>query len=393
MFGMKHKVQAWCEAGLIDPAQADAIFAHEQAGKRGTFGRNLAATAVLTIILGIASIIASNWNDIPADAKIGGHVALNMAVAIVAWFAAVRGNVILREGAVLAFFGLSLTILALIGQVFQLEGAISDLLVLWMVMTLPFIAFFGRTRLTAVPWMIGFLVTITVVMSEYLPPLPDFWQICFIYGVGTFLPLGLIGDGSLRVFQRLKPCYAEIFTRTGFGLLAINASIASLYWTAPRTQTLMDNAHDVGLTYTQGYLILAGIFMVAILGIAVHAMVCRFYRDQAERRAGLLFVIVSLLMIALPILIPGGEMTMAAALIFILYWVFIGWLGQMLAWSRLISLAITLIALRIFAIYLEVFGTLLDTGVGLIAGGTVALGLIWAARKMNRAVKAGGIHG
>ena len=35
------------------------------------------------------------------------------------------------------------------------------------------------------------------------------------------------------------------------------------------------------------------------------------------------------------------------------------------------------IGLRILAIYFEVFGTLLDTGLGLIIGGLVTLALVW----------------
>lgn len=392
MFGMKHKVRAWRDAGLINPAQADAIFAHERESKRGTFGRNLAATGVFAILLGVLSIIAANWYMIPAEVKIGGHLALNAVVGIITWICAARGRTLARELFTLVFFGLSLTVMALTGQVFQLDGSLSLLLITWMVMTLPFIAIFGRTRVTAVLWMIAFLAVITVVMSEYLEPLPQFWQICFLYGVGTLLPLGLLADGSLRLFQRLKPLYAETFTRTGIALLGFNASMASFYWVTPRTHTLVRAIEGVGMDYTHGYLILAGIFMAAVVAIAFHAILRGFYRDNPDQRVGVLFVIVSVLMIAMPVLIPGGEMQIAAAILFIIYWIFIGWIGQMLAWSRLISWAIALVALRILGIYIEIFGDMLSTGVGLIVGGAVVLVLIWAARKMNRVLTPGGMN-
>jgi hypothetical protein len=64
-----------------------------------------------------------------------------------------------------------------------------------------------------------------------------------------------------------------------------------------------------------------------------------------------------------------------------------------MGWPRLISLSITLIAIRIFAVYVEVFGTLFDTGVGLIIGGAVMLGLIALARKLNRRLTKGNAHG
>ena len=36
-----------------------------------------------------------------------------------------------------------------------------------------------------------------------------------------------------------------------------------------------------------------------------------------------------------------------------------------------------MIGLRILAIYFEVFGTLLDTGLGLVSGGALTLALVW----------------
>ena len=41
------------------------------------------------------------------------------------------------------------------------------------------------------------------------------------------------------------------------------------------------------------------------------------------------------------------------------------------------SAATALLALRLLIIYFEVFGTLLSTGIGLISGGLLTLGLAW----------------
>lgn len=392
MFGLKRKIRHWQEAGLLQPGQADALLLYEKERKSGSFGRGLTALGVFAILTGVLSIIAANWEMIPAAAKIGMHGLANAAVAAILWRAAEKNNEYWREGAALALFGLSLTILALIGQVFQLDGSLSGLSVTWMVMTLPFMAVFGRTRITAVPWMLAFLATIGIVLSEVLDDLPEFWQMFYAVAVGALLPLALIADGTLRFFQRLRPAYADIFVRAGCVLLALNATLASAFWYAPRGESLADIAREAGLSYAEAYMILAGIFAAGFAGMGVHALACGRYGGEPDKKTGFIFAAASLLMAALPVLIPGDESKIAAAVTFIAYWIFIGWIGQQMAWSRLISLAIVLVALRIFAVYVEVFGSMLSTGIGLITGGCVLLGLIWAARRMNRRLTKGGAH-
>lgn len=384
MAGYKRKVKDWQDAGLITATQADAIFAWEQDRKAGKFGRGLVGLGLFAILTGVLSIIAANWYAIPASVKIGAHLLLNIGVAALAWRAAVNDRETVREGAALAFFILTVTLMILVGQVFQLDGTLTGLTVTWMVITLPFMWFFGQTRLTGVPWMVAFLATITVTMSDHIPDLPEYWQMFFVTAIAALLPLGLIADGSLKIFQRLKPFYAEIFARTGFALLALNATLASFYWLAPRQEEFANAANLSGLTYSVGYLYIAGIFIAALGGIALRALLGRFFVDDPSRKMGTLFCVVSVLMIAVPLLIPSGASSLAAAIFFIAYWIFIGWIGQQLAWTRLISLAIVLVAVRIFAIYIEVFGDMLSTGIGLIVGGAVLLGLITLARRMNR---------
>ncbi len=55
----------------------------------------------------------------------------------------------------------------------------------------------------------------------------------------------------------------------------------------------------------------------------------------------------------------------------------------MVGHMRVVSLAITVIAIRIYVVYVELFGSLMQTGVGLIIGGVVMLGMIYVARKLN----------
>ena len=51
------------------------------------------------------------------------------------------------------------------------------------------------------------------------------------------------------------------------------------------------------------------------------------------------------------------------------------------------SLSILVIALRLFIVYLEVFGSLLQTGFGLIFSGVLLLALLHVARTLSRKVR------
>jgi hypothetical protein len=60
---------------------------------------------------------------------------------------------------------------------------------------------------------------------------------------------------------------------------------------------------------------------------------------------------------------------------------------------RLLSLAITVLAIRIWVIYLEAFGGLAMTGLGLIFGGVFMLAMIYGARRLNRRLKRNMVEG
>ena len=109
------------------------------------------------------------------------------------------------------------------------------------------------------------------------------------------------------------------------------------------------------------------IFMAGLLGLFVHAVFYGFYKNRPAMIPVAGFVLFSLCAWALPMLmLPVGFV--ASAILFMGYWLYIVWMGQTLFMPRLISLAITVIALRIFLLYVDLFGNLMDMGLGLILG-------------------------
>ena len=102
MWGRHKKLKEWVTAGVLTEPQAQAIEAYEAAHKKGHFGRGLVNLSIFAILVGVLSIIASNWYKIPGEVKIGVHLLLNAGIGTFALWADKKGRDVWREGATLA---------------------------------------------------------------------------------------------------------------------------------------------------------------------------------------------------------------------------------------------------------------------------------------------------
>lgn len=377
---IKHKkLKEWVAAGLMTDAQAQSIHAYEEDKKGGRFGRGLVGLSIFAILVGVLSIIAANWNEILGSVKISAHALLNAGIGFFAIRCLQKGRALWSEGAAVAFLGLSFTLIILIGQVFQLTGTVADALMFWLVITLPFFLLITRSYMTAVPWMLAFLATVCVVLADKIEMLPESYQSPFVAGLGAFLPLALMADGGVEFFKRHRPALTEVSLKAGLVLSAFLASTSMAMWPANQFSYLREKL----LSVPWGLSILA----IGVAAISVHAALHQFYRANPEMRHAARFAFLGLFGFIAPLMVPLGYGHIAPALVFIAYWVALGWLAQSMQYMRIVSVAITVIAFRIFMIYVEVFGSLMDTGLGLICGGGVMLALIYAARRVNKRLR------
>lgn len=373
---MRRKVETWAALGLINDQQAQAILAHEAVHKTSSFGRWLSGAAFFAILLGVLSIIGANWADIPGQVKIIVHLLLNLMSAVWIWRTA-EGS-LKREIAVFVFSGLVLTMIALTGQVYQLQGTLAGALSLWMMLITPVVFVFSRDLWTGLPWMLAFLTTICVAITEYLDDLPH--ELSIFYGIFVliYLPLALMADGKLEIFQRLRPNYAHMFLNIGVVLFAISVTGASFVWYDSNSSNI-----DHGMSLC--YVLMA---LLALILLAVHYCLMKRRRPEQVVPAGYALSAGCIILITLPMLsfLPSGDLMVYLS--FIVAWVLFGWYGQVTDKVWLVRLSVTFISLRIFAIYCELSNTLLDTGIALIIGGFVALALIYIARKIGAALSA-----
>jgi uncharacterized membrane protein len=79
----------------------------------------------------------------------------------------------------------------------------------------------------------------------------------------------------------------------------------------------------------------------------------------------------------LGVLVPHAPVAMIGALGFVMVWALVAWCGYQAHAMQIVNLATAVIAARVFVAYIEVFGSLLATGAGLIVSGVLLLALTW----------------
>lgn len=371
------KTQRWAGAGLISEEQAYGIVRFEKERGAGRLLKGMYGLGAFSVLIGILALVAANWQAIPPDAKLIAHVILNIGVAGTVYITAQRGVHIAREMSLFALAGLTLTLIALTGQVFHLNGSIGGAFILWAMLCTPFILIYGRTWISLLPWLGGFLTAIFAGVDEYLMPhLNDTQEALAVITLGTVLPLAFI-YGAASAAKADRGDLQKLLFQTGAIGFVFIASVACQLWYDDGLRDVID---------TPALLLqILGIFIFAALGTALTKYL--FVEEQTgisgETR---LFMFGSLVAMASPFILPELESDMLAAASFIAYWLFLGLIGQRTGRQGLVSLAITVVALRIYVIYLELFGSLLMTGFGLITSGLILIGMVWGIRKLSQAV-------
>jgi uncharacterized membrane protein len=90
-----------------------------------------------------------------------------------------------------------------------------------------------------------------------------------------------------------------------------------------------------------------------------------------------------------PLSLPHGNIPLAAALSFIALWYLVALTAYRSGQRWTLNYATAAIGVRLLIVYFEVFGSLLDTGLGLVTGGLLTLLLIWLWSRRRRAFERG----
>lgn len=368
------KLKAWTEAGLIDADTAERIAAFEAEHSRPIALWAVIGIAALSIGLGFVSVVAANWDDIPAMVRLGVHFALLAGGALAL---GLRGDDLatrhpwFHEAALFVFAMLGLTFFGHIGQAYQTSSPLWKPFAGWLALFAPLLLLRGRSWLTA--------ATLMVILV---------WA-CWDYGArdqayGTTLPLTeqvrlamIVGlpvlAAPIAAWQRGLGGRTDFWRRlrqmaVGYGVVGASmAAIGAGFDDYDGTRGLWPMQASI---WTWSLIALAAATGVALL------------RKTAGGRATSAVLAASSIAGLLALLVSGNQVP--AALVFMALWAALAWASLGGGWRHLFQLAVAVIALRLIVLSFELNDDLLASGFGLILSGLLTLGVAWAALKVSR---------
>jgi uncharacterized membrane protein len=368
----EHFARRWQKAGLIDDDLARRIVEWEVANRRPVILWAIAGMGALAMALGVMAIVGANWESIPAWLKLALDLGLNGACAIAVFVFWRQQRLWPREIAALLLFGLVLSGIALIGQVYQLQSDPWRALVLWLALCTPFLALTAQTRLTGAIWAIAAITTWFVAGDPIhdllarigvLPARRQYWEsgLLFLQVMGYLAACAMIVLASLRRLWPEARGQADLLMRLGMaGLIASCSITAAFAWRG------IDDGGPIGP-------IVAAAIATLVAGVALwstHAV--------AERRILLALLAASVAVWIVALLVSGfssKQADLVRAVLFIAYWGVIGAMAARAGARALFGLAFSMIGLRLLVLYFEAIGGLTATGLGLIGGGVLCLAL------------------
>jgi uncharacterized membrane protein len=369
----ERKLTQWQAAGLIDAETAANIRQWEDSHARPWGVWALIGLGALAIGLGLVSVIAANWDEIPGEIRIAIHFVIMAALAAFIWWQARRETSLnhwFDDAKLFVLGALGLTFFGHIGQVYQTSSPLWQPLLAWLFLFTPILLGFGRGWLVALAW---FGVVIATA-----------WN----HASSAVEMIGLIFDGREEV--KRSPLY--------WGLIATPPMVISAFAAFMRGHTLRPDFWR-GLEQIAFLTILVGVssFIIADAGFAdglgyhvVAILLCAgvtwFVRKtkSGQATAGILLVTAVAYLLSAPIIGYGFAASIFKAVLFMTIWGAVAYGAIHAGWRIIFQMAIGVLAVRLIILSAELGDDLLSSGVGLIIIGLITLGIAWAAIRISR---------
>ncbi|MDD5394649.1 MAG: DUF2157 domain-containing protein [Thiothrix sp.] len=375
------KLDQWLQAGLITPDQHTAILAfesdHPQHANWWIYSFMILGAAIIG--LGVISLIAANWVDIPDSVKLGADFALLALIAggIYAQYPNQQHG-IWFEVLLVSFMLLCLSSIGLISQIFHTGGEWYHALLFWAVITF-LLSLFASNLFTRFLWVTLFLHGVL-------------WSIV--------VPIGVEFEhtwNELPAVLLLAPLLTAVLYQASVQVKTLQGFSSSLFFwfqlSAVVALVFADITHSGG--DMENYQVAR--YIPAYIAGGILAGSIAMQRNYSLLNKVLLLAALALLLLYYhPDLLFSGESRyslfsaydhsdvsfwqaddiraplLTLAILF-LYAVHAGNIGH----QRTFNLVTFLIGLRFVILYFQAMGGLAATGIGLIVSGGLIMGIAW----------------
>lgn len=390
------------EQQLIKEDLAERLrqLAAEQERGRGI----LSLTAVLSWLggsilgLGILLVIAANWNAIHHFFKLAGVLALFLGAHAAGFWLRRRARPLLAEGMMMLAGILCLCSIGLVSQIYHLDGRASLMFLFWLVAIAP-LAWALRSASLAILSVFALLLTLHIEQAEWSIPLLSVVMM-------TEMSVALLLVGLAGYLRDREPLIAATFR--GIGVLLI---FGVLYVMGFYRHWGISN--DWGLSAAQ----LLGVWWIAVTGALGGFGIWLGYRwllpENTYLRDRLLILLTGMLgTLALMSLVELRVLPLGPDLKFFNFgWYrtfhFSEWLLSIVAWvlwfaaamwcilfasrtgrKAYLNVGVLGVGLGVLTRFFDLFGSMFETGLAFVVGGTLLLGTCGIAEYYRRSILA-----
>lgn len=381
---LHRKLAEWQERGLIDGEARARIEAYERQHQQPIWLYTVGGLGALTIVTGLVSLVAANWDAIGRSTKLGLDLVLGACLAAGLYLAVRHGKVWQADVLSAIYYGFTLASIALLGQAYQLGSPMVHGLWAWSLCTLP-LFFFVRGRYVALIWLAGLVWTASASCVTLVDHLADrgyaearLERLSVLLAFVCVTVLLLVARS--RWLVRERPQVSAAWSGALWSSIVVGSLFAAgIFYATPDGQP----AFDLSL----------GLAGVLALGLAWY--VPGLFPEQSRpahlgMRAMLLFV---WLCLAVGLSFARHDIPVLAAILQVVALGIASFTVLALGRAGMFNVLTALIGVRIIIMYFEVFGSMLDTGLGLVTGGILTVLLAWFWKRKSPAFAARLTHG
>ncbi len=366
------KLNIWQQHKLITEKQKDAIMEFETKAKKPALLYAIVFISIFCIGLGVVSVIASNWGIIPPSAKLGADFAILSAI-IYGIIKAQRP--LIKEGLLCLYAIMAMASIGLVAQIYHLVPHGMQAFLFWSAIVSPLV-FISKKPLIAFVWLPTLLVSGFDTLYESIECFRRF--MVYLEHNFTKVPVAaalVLGGFVYHFFAKGKQT-KQLAYASKWWLVIFGASYVIM---------LDFNSSDLFYKYREIYL---GSFSSMAIWFVLAGVVSLFHYLKEKEILYFLLTLIGFSFIhdILPLAgiysfkIWGALLSLSMLVILVAY-------AHRAGRSKLLNFASFLIALRIFIIYIQVFGSLLNTGLGLITSGLVFLVITYIWHKSCSKIK------
>jgi len=370
---LNKKLYQWQKAGLIDELTLRNITEYEQSSSKPIVLWAFGGVGAFAIITGIVSVVAANWLYTSDEVKLAINLTLCAFLAFAVYKTCLtdKGNhekLWLREILVIVYYGFTLASMALIGQTYQLAGSLAKLFLVWTIATLPLVLL-ARGKFVVALWILGTAITYGLNIDsfhEFAISKFGFSKLdmeAFTISLALLGPLLFIYLSRIPWLLQHRPLYAEEISRYSWLVIVVGGFFTQFLW---YENNIVGSIPNIVFCIT-GLATAITLFLMPMLYATSHA----------SAQLAMRVVLGTTFLLGFTACWHTSSMNVVGALTNLIYLCILAWASLKISSAFLFNFLTAIISIRVLFVYFEVFGSMMQTGIGLIIGGVLTLLLAW----------------